>query len=206
MGRQDGEPPASARAGRRTQATFRSGSDAIFPLRALRSGAMKPGDHPEFFRFPPPEGRSRESTLRLDGEGRFFHDDAVVEHPKLAAALHTWIARHPDDGRYILTNGYDWTYFKVDDVPFFVRSIKAEDDDAILVLSDGTEEPLDPSTLRLGPHGDLYLQVKRDARDRGGPFDAKMTRFAQTQLGPFLSQDGGEIVISTRRGRARLPA
>ena len=189
-------------------ACFRSGSDAGKGLPALPSSAMKPGDHPEFFRFPAPEGRSRESTLRLDGEGRFFHDDAVVEHPKLAAALHTWIARHPDDGRYILTNGYDWTYFTVEDVPFFVRSIKAEGDDAILVLSDGTEEPLDPSTLLMGPRGDLYLQVKREAQDkgRGGPFDAKMTRFAQTQLGPFLSEDGGEVVVTTRRGRARLPA
>ena len=24
---------------------------------------MRPGDHPEFFRLPPPEGRSRESTV-----------------------------------------------------------------------------------------------------------------------------------------------
>jgi uncharacterized protein len=174
---------------------------------------MKPGEHPEFFRFPAPEGRSRESTLRIDGEGRFFHDDALVEHPKLAAALHTWIARHPDDGRFILTNGYDWTYFTVDDVPFFVRSIKepmrspgdgAETEDAILILSDGTEEPLEPSTLRLGERGELYLQVKRAAK--GGPFDAKMTRFAQTQLAPFLSEEDGEVLVTTRRGRMRLPA
>jgi uncharacterized protein len=171
---------------------------------------MKPGDHPEFFRFPAPEGRSRESTLRLDGEGRFHHDDAIVEHPKLAAALHTWIARHPDDGRFILTNGYDWTYFKVDDVPFFVRSIRVEEangqtePDAILILSDGSQEPLDPSTVRVGPRGDLYLSVKRDVK--GGPFDAKMTRFAQTQLDPFLSQEDGDVVLATRRGRVRLPA
>jgi len=176
---------------------------------------MKPGDHPEFFRFPAPEGRSRESTLRIDAEGRFLHDDTPVEHPKLAAALHTWIARHPDDGRFILTNGYDWTYFKVDDVPFFVRSVRTEgpsapgaenEQDAILVLSDGTEEPLDPSTLRLGPRGDLYLVVKREDRVKGGPFDAKMTQFAQTQLGPFLTQEGNDVVLTTRRGRARLPS
>jgi hypothetical protein len=171
---------------------------------------MKPGDHPGFFRFPAPEGRSRESTLRLDAEGRFLHDNAPVEHPKLAAALHTWIARHPDDGRFILTNGYDWTYFTVDDVPFFVRSVKAENPegapetrDAILVLSDGSEEPLDPSTVRVGPRGDLYLVVKREAK--GGPFDAKMTRFAQTQLDPFLATDGGDVVLATKRGLIRLP-
>ncbi|MBX3260194.1 MAG: hypothetical protein KIS78_25935 [Labilithrix sp.] len=171
---------------------------------------MKPGDHPEFFRFPAPEGRSRESTLRLDGEGRFLHDDVPVEHPKLAAALHTWIARHPDDGRFILTNGYDWTYFTVEDVPFFVRNVRVEDGgaepaagDAILVLSDGSEEPLDPSTVRVGPRGDLYLTVKHAAE--GGPFDAKMTRFAQTQLAPFLSEERGTPVLTTKRGRVRLP-
>ena len=40
---------------------------------------MKPGDHPEFFRFPAPEGRSRESTIRLDAEGTFHHDEAVTK-------------------------------------------------------------------------------------------------------------------------------
>lgn len=165
---------------------------------------MKPSDHPEFFRFPAPEGRSRESTLRLDGDGRFFHDGALVEHPKLAAALHTWIARHPDDGRFILTNGYDWTYFTVDDVPFFVRSIRRQGDDAILLLSDGTEEPLEPSTVRVGLRGDLYVTVKRGDAKRGGPFTAKMTRFAQTQLDPFLSEDHGCVALTTGRGTARF--
>jgi hypothetical protein len=166
---------------------------------------MKPGEHPEFFRLPAPEGRSRESTIRLDGEGRFFHDDAPVEHPKLRDALHTWITRHPDDGRFILSNGYDWTYLVVDDVPYFVRSVRAEDGDAVLVLSDGTEEPLEPSTLRANERGELYLSVKREAK--GGPFDAKLTRFAQGQLGPFLEDAGPEgVALVTPRGRAVLPA
>ena len=164
---------------------------------------MKPGEHPEFFRFPAPEGRSRESTIRLDAEGKFFHDDAPVEHAKLAAAMHTWIAKHPDDGRYILTNGYDWTYFTVEDVPYFVKSIRAEDGDAILVLSDGSEEPLDPSTVRPGKRGDFYLTVKREAK--GGPFDAKLTRHAQTQLEPFLEQAAnGQVTLQTRRGKTVL--
>jgi hypothetical protein len=169
---------------------------------------MKPGDHPEFFRFPAPEGRSRESTLRLDGEGRFWSDGALVEHPRLAQALHTWISRHPDDGRFILTNGYDWTYFTVEDAPFFVRSLRVEDGapgerDAVLVLSDGTEEPLDPGSLRVGPRGDVRLVVKRGAK--GGPYEAKLTRYAQTQLAPLLTEEDGAAVLETRRGRVRLP-
>jgi hypothetical protein len=163
---------------------------------------MKPGEHPDFFRFPAPEGRSRESTIRLDGDGRFFHEGALVEHPKLRDALHTWIGRHPDDGRYILTNGYDWTYFIVDDVPFFVRSVRAAAGDAILVLSDGTEEPLDPTTLHANARGELYVKVK--PTDKGGAFDAKMTRFAQTQLGPFLEEDGASVAVVTKRGRALI--
>lgn len=157
---------------------------------------MKPGDHPEFFRFPAPEGRSRESTIRLDGEGRFFHDGQPVEHMKLAQALHTWIARHPDDGRWILTNGYDWTYFVVDDVPFFVRSVRDEGGEAILTLSDGTEEPLDPSTVHANERGELYLTVKKD-------FPAKMTRYAQTQLEPFLENADGKVTLVTKRGRSK---
>lgn len=145
--------------------------------------AMKPGDHPDFFRFPPPPGRSRESTIRLDAEGRFWHDGEPITHAGMARAFASWIDRHPDDGRYILTNGFDWTYFTVDDVPYFVRSLRIQGDRAILQLSDGSEEPLDPSTLEVGPRDALYLKVKE------GSFDARFTQSAQTALGPLLVED-----------------
>jgi hypothetical protein len=150
---------------------------------------MKPGDHPEFFRFPAPEGRSRESTLRLDSVGRFWHEGARVEHAGLAAALHSWISRHPDDGRYILTNGYDWTYFTVDDAPYFVRSIRIEAGGIVLVLSDGSEEAWSPETTRVGADGALYASVKRGAR--GGPYEAKFTPYAQSSLEPVLVESDG---------------
>ncbi|HEY8087983.1 MAG TPA: hypothetical protein VIF09_09060 [Polyangiaceae bacterium] len=150
---------------------------------------MKPGDHPEFFRFPAPEGRSRESTIRLDAEGRFTHDGEPVRHAGLVAALHSWIARHPDDGRFILTNGYDWTYFTVDDAPFFVRALRIEPDRVVLALSDGTEEAWEPSSTRVGPDGALYATTKRETT--GGPYEAKFTRHAQGSLGPVLHETEG---------------
>jgi hypothetical protein len=151
---------------------------------------MRPGDHPEFFRFPAPEGRSRESTIRLDAEGRFWHEGALVEHPGLAAAMHTWISRHPDDGRYILTNGYDWTYFTVDDAPYAVKAVRVEPSRVVLVLDDATEAEWDPSRTRVGDCGALYGEVKPDAR--GGPFEARFTRHAQAGLAPALvaGEDG----------------
>lgn len=161
----------------------------------------RPADAPEFFRTPPPPGRSRESTIVLTADGTFRHDGVVVEHPKLADAMHRWITRHPDDGRFILSNGYDWTYFTVEDAPFFVRAIHEESGEAILVLSDGTSEALDASTLRAGPADALYCLVKSGAE--GGPYEAKLTRHAQTQLAPFLVDSDGSPALRT--GSAVLP-
>ncbi len=148
---------------------------------------MKPGEHPEFFRFPAPEGRSRESTIRLDANGRFTHDGVAVEHPKLALAMHTWIRRHPDDSRYILSNGYDWTYFTVDDAPFTVQRLREDGAQLVLCLSDATEEGWVPEETRTGEGGALYTRVKRALTpDGGAPFEAKFSRHAQAALAPYL--------------------
>jgi hypothetical protein len=155
---------------------------------------MKPGDHPEFFRLPAPEGASRESTIRLDAEGRFFHEGQLVEHPKLAAAMHTWIRRHPDDGRFILSNGYDWTYFTVEDAPFFVQRIEPDGTQAWLDLSDGTREEWHPERTSEDERGALYTEVKATAP--GGPFRARLTRHAQTSLAPLLVESGGVPAVN----------
>jgi hypothetical protein len=156
---------------------------------------MKPADHPDFFRLPAPEGRSRESTLRLDAQGRFWHDGAPVEHAGLRAGLHRWIGRHPIDGRYILSNGYDWTYFTVDDAPFFVENVRVEPDRIALVLSDGSEETWRPEHTRVGQGDALYTRVKDTAA--GGPFEAKFSRHAQTALAPVLvtGDDGSPCAV-----------
>jgi hypothetical protein len=166
---------------------------------------MKPGDHPEFFRFPAPEGRSRESTIRLDAAGQFWHEGRRVDHPALAAAFHAWIGRHPDDGRMILSNGYDWTYFTVDDAPYFVRSLRIEPQRVVLELSDGSEEAWEPESTRLGTGGALYAVVKREAR--GGPYEAKFTQHAQSSLAPLLvetEEAGGAVATGADEGRCAV--
>ena len=118
----------------------------------------------------------------MDGQGRFWHSGELVEHPGLLEALPRWISRHPDDGRYILTNGYDWTYFTVDDVPFFVRGISSSGDPELL-LSDGTQEPFPASGYRVGRDGALYCPVK------AGAFEARFTPGAQAALSAFVVED-----------------
>jgi hypothetical protein len=162
---------------------------------------MKPGDHPDFFRLPPPPGRSRESTIRLDADGRFLHDGAPVEHRAMARAFASWVTRHPDDGRFILSNGYDWTYFQVDDTPFFVESVRATPAGLVLGLFDETEEPLDPATLRLDAEGRVHVRVK------SGAFEAKLTRAAQLALAPFLEECAeGALSLVVSGARYELPS
>jgi len=159
---------------------------------------VKPGDHPEFFKRPPPDGRSRESTIRLDAEGRFWHEGELVAHSGMQQAFATWIGRHPDDGRYILNNGYDWTYFAVDDVPFFVRTLRIATDEVRLLLSDGSEEPLDPTTLAVGDRGAVYVRVKN------GAFEARFSPEAQTKLAPLIVE-GSSGRLELEVGAARYP-
>ena len=149
---------------------------------------MKPGDHPEFFRFPAPEGRSRESSIVLTRDGRFFHDGAPVEHAGMRKAFASWLRRHPDDGRPILSNGYDWTYFTVEDTPYFVEQLvpagKA-DTEPVLVLSDGSSEALRLSNLRVDQQGLVYCWVKN------GDHEARFTRLAQLSLATLVVEQPG---------------
>ncbi|MGA3120054.1 MAG: hypothetical protein ABSF69_04715 [Polyangiaceae bacterium] len=171
---------------------------------------MRPGDHPDFFKGAGPDGRTRESTLRLDSSGRFWHDCRIVKHPGLVAALRRWIGRHPDDGRYVLSNGYDWTYFTVDDAPYLVEGVRfepvrvaadvaLEPERILLRLSDGDEEPWQPEATRVGSDGALYTTVKRGTP--GGPYEAKFTRHAQTCIAPVLVEEKPDGVAVRFGGR-----
>lgn len=118
----------------------------------------------------------------------------------MARAFATWIDRHPDDGRYILNNGWDWSYFAVEDVPYFVEAVRAGERGPLLVLSDGSEEPMDAASLRAAPGGALYLRVKQ------GKFDARFRRTAQLGLGPWLEEDpDGAPVLVILGSQYRLP-
>lgn len=124
-----------------------------------------------------------------------------MRHRGLARAFASWIDRHPDDGRYILCNGYDWTYFRVADAPFFVEGTRATGDVLLLRLSDGSEEPLASETLRVGAREALYARVK------AGRFEARFTPSAQAALLPYVEEaTGGGLELVVGRARYPLPA
>lgn len=162
---------------------------------------VRPADHPEFFRLPPPEGRSRESTIVLDRDGRFWHDGRRVDHPGMARAFASWIGRHPDDGRFVLNNGYDWCYFRVEGTPFFVEGIVERAGRPWLALSDGSQEPLEPEAVSLDPEGVLSARIK------AGAFEARFSPAAQAATGDFLVEDeNGQICLQIAGKRQLLSA
>jgi len=131
----------------------------------------------------------------LGADGRFLHDGALFDHPGMARAFASWIDRHPDDGRFILNNGYDWTYFRVEDVPFFVLGLREHAGQLLLALSDGSESPLQPETLSVGGRGALYTSVK------SGKFQARFSQPAQTALAPWLASSENDQLFLEIAGR-----
>lgn len=111
-----------------------------------------------------------------------FHDEGLVDRPALARALLSWVRRHPDDGRFILSNGYDWTYVGVDDTAYFVVDVRDEGGEPTLVLSNGTEQPLRETIVTVDEEGVCFARV------RGTDDDARFLRHAQSALGPWIDE------------------
>lgn len=150
--------------------------------------------------------RLRRSGIRLDAEGRFHHEGEVIRHAGLVAALWRWLDRNPD-GRYVLRlDPARFVYLDVDDAPHLARSLRLEDGRAILLLADGTEEPLDPRTIRFGPAGTAYCRVRAgrlDARLAPSALAALADRITERDGCAWLDLDGGPYSLGPLD---RLPA
>lgn len=140
------------------------------------------------------QGRTRETSIYRDAEGRWFQDGEPLEHENLVRSFEGWIER-AEDGRYCLKNDINWAYFTLEGAPYFVRRARVEADGVVMELSGGLSEVLDATTLRQGPDGALYCSVR-------GDLAARFDRHVLTQLedhvgeddeGPFLSLNGRKV-------------
>jgi len=118
----------------------------------------------------------RQSGIRRDGEGRFWHEGAEVTHHGLRAAFWRWLDRNPD-GRWVLRlDDKRFVYLDVDDVPYVVRSARWDGERAMLRLSDDSDEELAYDSLHLRAGGQPYCRVK------GGRFEARVSTLAWNTL------------------------
>lgn len=143
-------------------------------------------------------GLTRETTIRRDARGRWFHDGEPLEHPGLVRAFDSWVEL-AEDGRFCLKNEINWAYVTIEGAPLFVRAARVAADGIWLRLSDEREERLDPATLREGPDGALYAQV------RGGTMAARFDPSAASALEGVLGEDAAGVYVDAGDARVRPP-
>jgi uncharacterized protein len=142
-------------------------------------------------------GFSRETSIRRDDQGRWFHEGQPLEHPSLTRAFDRWIER-AEDGRYCLKNDINWAYITLEGPPFFVRAVHIGPAGQVeLALSNDAREPLRPETLRMGEDGALYCDVGADA------LPARFDRHAASQLEPLIGEDPRGVFVEIGGHRVR---
>lgn len=138
------------------------------------------------------EALRRSVDLRLDAEGRWFHEGAPFEHAGLIAAFDRGLDLHPESGEPILRVGGRWCYVRADDTPFVVRRLSLEDGRLVVRLNTGAVEPVPPAGFEAA--GDrLYVQLGRRR--------ARLGRAAQAKLGQWLVEGDGGWVVAAGDGR-----
>lgn len=138
-----------------------------------------------------------DSGLRVDRQGRWWHDDELVEHPNIIEAFNRGL-RVAADGRYQLHFGGDWCFVTVEGCAFTVVALDASEGDRPSVrLSDRTAEWLAVDSLALDDDGALTCAVKE------GRARARFSRAAQQQLGELLVADAGTLALQI--GARRWP-
>jgi hypothetical protein len=121
------------------------------------------------------------SGLSIDAEGRFLHRGEPITHARTLEVLWRSLER-TGDGRYLVRIGRESGYVTLEAAPYAVRGVLEGPGGAPwLLLSDGSREPLEPSTLAVGADGVLRCEVK-------GGHAARFTRSAQVALGLALEE------------------
>lgn len=139
------------------------------------------------------------SGLSIDAEGRFLHRGEPITHARTLEVLWRSLERAAD-GRYLVRIGRESAYVAIDDAPYAVRGVlDGPAGERWLLLSDGSSEPLDPATLRIGRDGILRCTVK-------GGHAAHFGRGAQVTLGLAIEENPpGSGRFFLMLGGARYP-
>jgi len=135
--------------------------------------------------------------LRLDAEGRWYHEGIAFEHRRLIELFDRGLDLHPETGEPILRVGDRWCYIRADDVPFVVRALHLEGATLVARLNTGEHVALARDALELrGEHLYARLDDRRVAR---------LDRATHKGLATMLSEDrdgepsvAGEWRITTR--------
>ena len=111
--------------------------------------------------------------LRIDRDGDWYDEGIQVTHPGILANLRSTLKKDPE-GFFIQTRVR--IPVRVDDAPWVVTRFERRGETLHALLNDGSDERVDPATVRLGPGEVPYCTVK------SGAFEARFSRAATFQL------------------------
>src|SRR5262245_56028597 len=111
--------------------------------------------------------------LRIDRDGDWYDDDVQITHPGLLANLRANLRR--DAGGYFIQTRVR-VPVEVEDMAWVITRIECREGALRAQVNDGSEEIIDPATIRLGADHVPYAAVK------GGAFEARLDRAAAFQL------------------------
>lgn len=127
--------------------------------------------------FYPVETRS----IRFGRDGEWYSDGERITNARIAALFSRCLRRRPEGG-FLLQMGDERAVVEVDDTPFVIRTIDGDPERGfVATLNDGTAEPLDLRSLRVGPDHAFLCRVKR------GEFEARLLRPAHYQLARWVT-------------------
>ncbi len=143
--------------------------------------------------------RFRHSGIRIDRDGRLWHEGAPIDHPNMLRAFRRWLDRLPaPDGRHVMRlDAERYVYVEVEGTPLVASSVRWDGDRAWLQLPDGEEEELDYRGVRLDPArgGAAYAPV------RGGKLQARLTPQAWLQLAEHVIEAPGGALLEAHGQR-----
>jgi len=135
----------------------------------------------------------RSVDLRIDAEGRWWHEGEPFSHPRLIAYFNRQLGWR--EGEATLTIGERWCYVRCDLTPFLILKIELEEGAEPLwaQLNNGERLPLKGLSLK----GDVLFAQLSDTRP------ARLSRHAQAQCGAWLTErEGGSGYELLFRGRS----
>jgi uncharacterized protein len=121
------------------------------------------------------------ADLFLDKDGRWFHQGVEITHQRTCLLFSRSLYKSPDGG-YFVRVGKECAPVDIEDKPFVIKSVTVVSESGEscsmykILLSDETEETLDPNTLTIGPEHVMYCTVK------GSTEEARFLRSAYYQI------------------------
>ncbi len=139
--------------------------------------------------------------LVLHHDGRWSHEGQPIRNRRLREHFDRSVRFLPEEGeggKFVVTLRHFRGEVEVEECGFFVRAFDAQT--GKIALSDGSEERLDPQSLRFSPlDGALVCTVKRELLPQG--LCARFLHGAHSELLQAVEEDGAGGFVLVQGGR-----